>query len=289
MKKFYISLFICLSTALIVKANDIPNAGLGIILQKINNQILVKKVIQNSDMGINGLWGGDVITEIDGISTENLSLEEVKSKLKGAKGSKVTIKFLREEEYENFWGKKKTQFVPYQITLTRNYEIDSDFPVRVFKNGNQYNIKMNYQNQKLNCKTVYRKIKNQYNRELRCSDWNGQHLENTLNLPTEFWINLDNLIFTKYNEYALWHDSPASIVKNKNELIIAKTSTEIGKKACLEKGGKYSYDVVTGCTNCSYTLDWTKDMTKKEKEDYFRAKDFEEEYKNYLRHKWQYP
>lgn len=289
MKKFYISLFICLSTALIVKANDIPNAGLGIVLQKVNNQILIEKVMPNSNMGINGLWGGDIITEIDGISTENLSLEEIRAKLKGAKGSRVTVKILRKEEYENFWGKKKTQFVPYQITLTRNYELDSNLLVRVFKNGNKYKIKMDYQNQKLNCEVVYRKINNQYNRELRCSDWNNRHLKNTLNLQTEFWIDLDNLVFTKYNEYALWHNSPASIVKNKNELIIARESTEVGKKDCLAKGGKYSYDVVTGYTSCGYTQDLTKDMTKQEKEDYFRAADFEEEFENYIRYKRMYP
>ena len=33
----------------------------------------------------------------------------------------------------------------------------------------------------------------------------------------------------------------------------------------------------------------TKDMTKQEKEDYFRAADFEEEFENYIRYKRMYP
>lgn len=99
MKKFYIILVLCLSITAIVKAEDIPNAELGIVLQKINNQILVEKIMPK---GTNSLYKGDIITEIDGITTENLSLEEIQAKLKGAKGSQVTMKILREEEYENY-------------------------------------------------------------------------------------------------------------------------------------------------------------------------------------------
>ena len=286
MKKIFVSLLIILGTALLVYANDTPNADLGIVLKELKNKIVVEKFLPNINIREHSLIPGDIITEIDGVSTENLSLEEIQTKLKGAKGSRVTIKILREEEYENFWGKKKTQLVPWEITLTRNYELDSNLPVRVFKNGDKYNIKMNYQNKKLNCEVVYRKINNQYNRELRCSDWNSRRLKNTLNLPTEFWIDLDNLVFTKYNEYALWHNSPASNVKNKNEFIIARESTEIGKKECLAKGGKYSYDVVTGYTSCGYTQDMTAGMTKQEKENYLRYLDFEDDYENYLKHKY---
>lgn len=295
MKKFYISLFIFLSTALIIKANDIPNASIGVVLEKINNQISVEKVIRNGNIRMNGLCAGDIIIGIDGIPTENLSLEEVQAKLKGVKGSQVIIEVLRAEEYEDFWGRTKTKLVPLRLTMIRNYEIDNDLPVRLHKNRNSYYIEMDYQGQKLNCKVVYRDINNQYNRELRCSIGNnslGQYpknLKNTLKLPTEFWVNLDTLTFSKYNEYALWHNSPASLVKDKNELIIAKNSTEVGKEECLAKGGKFSYDVVTGHTCCSYTEDLTKYMTKQEKEDYFRAADFEEEYKNYIRHKIMYP
>ena len=37
--------------------------------------------------------------------------------------------------------------------------------------------------------------------------------------------------------------------------------------------------------NGSCVVDMTRGMTKQEKEDYFRAKDFEEEYQNYLRYR----
>lgn len=42
MKKIFISLLICSCTALLVYANDIPNAGVGIVLQDVNNQISVQ-------------------------------------------------------------------------------------------------------------------------------------------------------------------------------------------------------------------------------------------------------
>ena len=145
MKKIFVSLLIILCTALLVYANDIPNADLGIVLKELNNKIVVEKFLPNINIREHSLIPGDIITEIDEVSTENLSLEEIQAKLKGAKGSRVTIKILREEECENFWGKKKTQLVPWKMTLTRKYELDSNLPVRVFKNGDKYNIKMNYQ------------------------------------------------------------------------------------------------------------------------------------------------
>lgn len=83
MKKIFISLLICSCTALLVYANDIPNAGVGIVLQDVNNQISVQKLLPHSNMGLNGLRPGDIITEIDGVSTENLSLKDVQAKFRG--------------------------------------------------------------------------------------------------------------------------------------------------------------------------------------------------------------
>ena len=290
MKKFYISLLICLSTALIVKANDIPNAGLGIVLQKVNNQTLVEKIMPNSNMGKNGLWGGDIITDIDGISIENLSLEEIKAKLKGAKGSRVTVKILKEEEYENFWGKKKTQFVPYQITLIRNYEIDSNLPVQVFKNGDRYSIKMQQQGKNLKCDVIYTRKGNLYNRELACR--NGYTYTSgsgtNIKMPNEFWINFDQLIFNKYNEYSLWHSNPDSIIKNSKELQLAKLLNPPPPKDGTPCGSPTTGGVGIW-KNGACVVDMTKDMTKQEKEDYFRAADFEEEFENYIRYKRMYP
>ena len=111
-----------------------------------------------------------------------------------------------------------------------------------------------------------------------------QQLKNTLKFPTEDWINLDTLAFEKYGEYALWHNSPESIVKDAKELAIAKSYYQ--SKNC---NGKYEYDVVNDRSYCTETVDLTKDMTKQEKEDYFRAKDFEEDYENFIRYKRMYP
>ena len=51
MKKIFISLLICSCTALLVYANDIPTAGVGIVLQDVNNQISVQKLLPHSNMG----------------------------------------------------------------------------------------------------------------------------------------------------------------------------------------------------------------------------------------------
>lgn len=293
MKKIFISLLIVLGTTLIVYANDIPNAGLGIVLQQANNQILVEKLLPNN-MGINGLRPGDIITEIDGVSTENLSLKDVQAKIIGKKGSQVSMKFLREEEYENFWGKKKIELVPYKITMTRNYEIDKGLPVRVFKSGDKYNIKMNYQNMNLSCNVVYKKENSQYLRKLSCRKANSNNGDieeysyissgNDIKVPIETWVNFDKLIFNKYDEYSLWHNSPNPIIKGGKELQLAKLANPAPPKNG-DKCGSPTTGGIGVWKNGACHVDMTKDMTKQEKEDYFRAKDFEEEYENYLRYR----
>ena len=76
---------IILGTALLVYANDTPNADLGIVLKELKNKIVVEKFLPNINIREHSLIPGDIITEIDGVSTENLSLEEIQTKLKGSK------------------------------------------------------------------------------------------------------------------------------------------------------------------------------------------------------------
>lgn len=153
--------------------------------------------------------------------------------------------------------------------------------IEVSKNGNNYFVKMTCDNQDFACEVVYRKLaNNQYNRELRCALVKGVsdrvYLKDTLKVPTETWQNFDKLIYNKYGEYSLWHNNPASLVKEVNEL--KKAKSYYSDPAC-------TYNVINGIKNCSYKIDFTKDMTKQEKEDYFRAKDFEAEYENYKRYR----
>ena len=287
MKKIFISLLICSCTALLVYANDIPNAGVGIVLQDVNNQISVQKLLPHSNMGLNGLRPGDIITEIDGVSTENLSLKDVQAKFRGKKDSYINVKILREEEYENFWGKKMTRLIPIEISnIPRSYEIDRDLPIRVFKNGDEYNIKMNYQNKNLSCNVVYRKEKSQYLRVLSCSEaineYNYSDFRTDIKIPVETWINFDKLIFKKYNEYSLWHNSLNPIITGGKELQLAKLANPASPKNG-DPCGSPTTGGVGVWKNGSCYIDMTKDMTEQEKEYYFRYKDFEEDYENYLK------
>lgn len=287
MKKIFISLLICSCTALLVYANDIPNAGVGIVLQDVNNQISVQRLLPHSNMGLNGLRPGDIITEIDGVSTENLSLKDVQAKFRGKKDSYINVKILREEEYENFWGKKMTRLIPIEISnIPRSYEIGRDLPIRVFKNGDEYNIKMNYQNKNLSCNVVYRKEKSQYLRVLSCSEaineYNYSDFRTDTKIPVETWINFDKLIFKKYNEYSLWHNSPNPIITGGKELQLAKLANPAPPKNG-DPCGSPTTGGVGVWKNGSCYIDMTKDMTEQEKEDYFRYKDFEEDYENYLK------
>lgn len=295
MKKFYISLFICLLSAVSVYANDIPNAGLGIVLQKVNNQIVVQKFLPHCNMETNKLRTGDIITEVGGISTENLSLKDVQTKFIGEKDSRISVKILRKEEYENFWGKKMSRLVPIEISnIPRNYEIDRDLPVRVFKDGDKYNIKMNYQNKNLSCNVIYRKEKSQYLRVLRCSEavnYNSYTKEykysfsgTDVKVPIETWINFDKLILKKYNKCSLWHNSPNPIITGGKELQLAKLANPAPPKNGTPCGSPTTGGIGVWKNGTCY-IDMTKDMTEKEKEDYFRYKDFEENYENYLKYR----
>ena len=189
--------------------------------------------------------------------------------------------------------------------------------MEVSKVGNDYyscmNISFPPQNivKKMTCIVVYNPANNKYNRELRCylSNYNpsreevqksygedtcnnstyftdgGVYLKNTVKIDLDTWKDMDKLIFDKYGKYSIWHNSPDSIVKDKDELIVARYSTQYGKKECLAKNGKYTYDVVTGHTTCTYKQDMTQGMTKQEKAEYNRAKEFEAEYENYLKYR----
>jgi len=85
--------------------------------------------------------------------------------------------------------------------------------------------------------------------------------------------SIDELTYRKYDVYSIWHNNPESTIKNVKELQIAQSF--YNSKSCK---GTYKYDVVTGNSSCSERVNMLDGMTKQEKEDYFRAKDFEEEY-----------
>ncbi|MCQ2738625.1 MAG: hypothetical protein MJ237_00190 [bacterium] len=280
-RKVSIFIILFLSIALIVYANDIPNADIGIVLKETDNQIIFEKFSPSRKGEFNVLCPGDIIAEIDGVSTENLSLEDVKKKIIGEKDSRVFIKILRKSEYRNLLGIKKTTFIPLKATMIRKYEIDRDLPIQIFKHGDSYDVKMKQNDKDLLCNVVYRKENSQYIRKMTCKSSYKKGID--VKIPTETWIDLDKLIFNKYNEYSLWHDNPNPIVKAENELKLAKI-----KNPPPPKDGTVCSSPFIGkgvWKNGACVVDMTKGMTKQEKEDYFRAKDFEEEYENYLKYK----
>ncbi len=69
--------------------------GLGILITKRNNQITVITPLEGTPASRIGIRAGDIISEIEGESTEEMSVDEVVKNLKGPKGTTVNIKIVR--------------------------------------------------------------------------------------------------------------------------------------------------------------------------------------------------
>src|SRR3954463_7681410 len=69
--------------------------GLGILVTKRNDQVTVITPLEGTPAARLGIRAGDVISEVEGQSTDDLQLDEVVKKLKGPKGSTVHIKIMR--------------------------------------------------------------------------------------------------------------------------------------------------------------------------------------------------
>lgn len=69
--------------------------GLGILVTKRNDQVTVITPIEGTPAARLGVRAGDIISEVEGVSTSELTLDEVVKRLKGPKGTTVHIKILR--------------------------------------------------------------------------------------------------------------------------------------------------------------------------------------------------
>src|SRR5438132_3252263 len=69
--------------------------GLGILVTKRNDQITVITPLEGTPAARLGIRAGDVISEIEGVPTDDLTLDDVVKRLKGPKGTTVHIKILR--------------------------------------------------------------------------------------------------------------------------------------------------------------------------------------------------
>lgn len=83
--------------------------GLGIVIEKKKEFLTVVSPIEDTPAFKAGIQSGDYIIKIDGEPTENMTLHEAAMKMRGPKGTKVTITITRENL-------KK----PMDITLTRD-------------------------------------------------------------------------------------------------------------------------------------------------------------------------
>lgn len=69
--------------------------GLGILVTKRNDQVTVITPLEGTPASRLGIRAGDVISEVEGVKTDELSLDEVVKRLKGARGTPVSIKIIR--------------------------------------------------------------------------------------------------------------------------------------------------------------------------------------------------
>jgi len=69
--------------------------GLGILVTKRNDQVTVITPLEGTPAARLGVRAGDVISEVEGVNADDLSLDEVVKRLKGPKGTTVSIKIKR--------------------------------------------------------------------------------------------------------------------------------------------------------------------------------------------------
>ncbi len=69
--------------------------GLGILVTKRNNQVTVITPLEGTPAARLGIRAGDIIAEVEGEATDEMSIDEVVRRLKGPKGTPVNIKIKR--------------------------------------------------------------------------------------------------------------------------------------------------------------------------------------------------
>lgn len=66
-------------------------SGVGIVMKSLRNEIVVDGLLAGQPAEAAGIQVGDVIAEVDGESTRNLTLSEVQSKIRGTEGTTVRL------------------------------------------------------------------------------------------------------------------------------------------------------------------------------------------------------
>ena len=70
-------------------------SGVGMVVEMKDHLVTIVSTFKGSPADLAGIKSGDIILEVDGVSTDGLNLDEVVGKIKGAEGTQVTLKLYR--------------------------------------------------------------------------------------------------------------------------------------------------------------------------------------------------
>jgi carboxyl-terminal processing protease len=79
-------------------SGELTGVGIQIRQDEETGKIFVESPIEGSPAFRAGIYGGDTIIKIDGITTEGMTLEEAVSKIRGIRGTEVILTILRENK-----------------------------------------------------------------------------------------------------------------------------------------------------------------------------------------------
>jgi len=96
--------------------------GIGIVIRKIKEGVLISKVFTGGPAEDSGLQVGDLILKVSGQSIADLELSEISSKIKGVAGSSVMIEISRHQVTHRL-DVKRGQI---QVSTVERYEVDKD-------------------------------------------------------------------------------------------------------------------------------------------------------------------
>jgi len=89
--------------------------GIGAIITRHGNNVFISEPYKGMPAQRNGLRAGDIILEVDGKSTEGLSVSEVSSMLRGTPSTRITVKISRlgeDEPIEKTFLRERIQLPP---------------------------------------------------------------------------------------------------------------------------------------------------------------------------------
>lgn len=76
---------------------ELTSVGIGVVIEKVERGILINDVIDGGSAKNAGLKIGDIITEVEGISTTALTIDQASTRIKGAENTTVSLTILRED------------------------------------------------------------------------------------------------------------------------------------------------------------------------------------------------